>query len=360
MDRKNNFDFMRLVAATLVVYSHSFPLLGYYGQEPFARAAGHFTGGALGVAIFFVMSGYLVTASQQNSASVFQFLWKRALRIFPALAVVVLLSILVLGPLLTTVPLAEYFRHPFTREYLWNIALWIHFPLPGVFADLPHKGSINGSLWTLPIEASMYVAVALLGLAGLLQRKWIPFVLLALVAAHVFLALNPSLQKTALWRIGPLKDCIKFGIYFFAGSAFYLFDRFVPWRAWIAALLLAAWIASFHTPAGIYFMFLAVPYCTLYIARGNVQPLANFGRYGDFSYGLYIYAFPVQQTLVYLIGKDNLSPMQLFLAAQAIALACAFLSWHLIEKPALQLKSRLPLPRADAPPEGAHKTTARD
>jgi peptidoglycan/LPS O-acetylase OafA/YrhL len=346
MDRKNNFDFMRVVAATLVVYSHSFPLLGYPGQEPFSRWSGYFSGGALGVAIFFVMSGYLVTVSQQNSANVFEFLSKRALRIFPALVVVVLLSLLVLGPLLTTLPLSEYFRHQATREYLWNIALWVHFPLPGVFAELPHRGSVNGSLWTLPIEASMYVGVAALGLAGLLKRQWIPFVLAALVALYVYLPFDPALQKAQLWKIGPLQNCVEFGIYFFAGSALCLFDRSVPWRAWIAALLLAAWIASFRTPIGIYCMYAAIPYCTLYVARSNFRPLANFGKYGDFSYGLYIYAFPIQQTLVYLLGRQHLTPMRLFLAAQAIALACAFLSWHLIEKPALRMKRRLPSPRA--------------
>jgi peptidoglycan/LPS O-acetylase OafA/YrhL len=345
MDRKNNFDFMRLVAATLVVYSHSFPLLGYYGQEPFARWSGYFTGGALGVAIFFAMSGYLVTASQQNSANVLEFLSKRALRIFPGLAVVVLLCAFVLGPLLTTMPLSEYLRHGATRDYLWNIALWVHYPLPGMFANLPHAGSINGSLWTLPIEAAMYAAVALLGVAGLLKRQWIPFVLVALVALYAYLSFDKSLQNLPVWRIGPLKECTKFGIYFFAGSALYLFDRIVPWRAWIAALLLIAWIATFKTPAGIYCMFVAVPYCTLYIARANVQPLANFGRYGDFSYGLYIYAFPIQQTLVYLLGKQNISPVQLFFAAQVLALGCAFLSWHFVEKPALQLKHRLPFAR---------------
>jgi peptidoglycan/LPS O-acetylase OafA/YrhL len=353
MERKNNFDFMRLVAATLVVYSHSYPLLGYPGQEPFGRWSGYFSGGALGVAIFFAMSGYLVTASQQNSSNVFQFLSKRALRIFPALAVVVLLCIFVLGALLTTLPLPEYFRHQATREYLWNIALWVHFPLPGVFANLPHAGSVNGSLWTLPIEATMYVAVALLGLAGLLKRTWIPFVLLALVALHVCLALYPSLLPTQLWKVGLLKDVAKFGIYFFAGSALYLFDRFVPWRAWIVALLLVAWVASFRTPVGIYFMFVAVPYCTLYVARANFRPLADFGRYGDFSYGLYIYAFPVQQSLVYLLGREHLTPVKLFFAAQAIALAFAFLSWHMIEKPALQLKRRLPASRSTGTPATA-------
>jgi peptidoglycan/LPS O-acetylase OafA/YrhL len=180
----------------------------------------------------------------------------------------------------------------------------------------------------------------------MLKRNWMPFVLVVLVAAYAYIGSEQSLQRIPLWQIGPLKECVRFGIYFFAGSTLCLFDQVIPWRAPIAAILLAAWIASFKTPYGIYCMFVAVPYCTLYIARANFSPLANFGRYGDFSYGLYIYAFPVQQTLVYLIGQQNLSPTTLFFAAQPIALGFAFLSWHLVEKPALQLKRRLPAARA--------------
>lgn len=344
MNRRNNFDFMRFVAATLVVFSHSFPLIGKFDQEPFMRWSGHFGGGALGVAIFFVMSGYLVTASRQNSANALQFLLKRALRIFPALAVVVLLSVFVLGPLLTTLPLGTYLLHPGTRGYLWNIALWLHFTLPGVFSGLPYSGPVNGSLWTLPIEASMYVAVAILGAIGLLRRQWLSIGLVALVALYAYVLSDQEMQK-----IGLLKEFIKFGIYFFIGATLYVFDRMIPWRAWIAALLLIGWIASFHTPYGAYCMFVAVSYCTLYIARSSWPPLANFGRYGDFSYGIYIYSFPVQQTLVQLFGPTNLSPLQLFFMAQAIALTCAAISWHLIEKPALRLKRRLPAPATGAP-----------
>ena len=356
MNRKNNFDFMRFVAATLVVYSHSFPLQGNYGKEIFARWSGsQFSGGELGVAIFFAMSGYLVTASQRNSANVLQFLSKRALRILPALAVVVLLTVFVLGPLLTTLSPSAYFRHPSTREYLWNSVLWVHFTLPGVFADVPYPDSVNGSLWTLPIEASMYLAVAALGFAGLLKRSWLPAGLVALVAMFAYIQSHGSLQQVNLWKIGQLKECIKFGIYFFAGATLYLFDRNIPWRAWIAIALLIGWIAAVGTPLGVYFMFAALPYCTLYIARASFAPIADFGRYGDFSYGIYIYAFPIQQTLVQLVGAAHISPLQLFFAALALSLACAFLSWHLVEKPALQLKRKLP-----AGAVGITRAAARD
>lgn len=355
MNRKNNFDFMRVVAATLVVYSHSYALLGIPHKELIYSWKIYYGGGALGVAIFFVMSGYLIAISQQNSTSVLQFLSKRALRIFPALAVVVLLTAFVLGPLVTTLELPDYLRHRATREYLWNIALWVHFPLPGVFAGLPYPNAVNSSLWTLPVEVVMYVGVALLGLAGLLKRRWIPLVLIALVALYAYLPFDPSLQKMQLENLGQLDNFLRLAIYFFTGSALSLFDRLVPWRAWIAALLLIVGVAAFRTPVGIYCMFVAIPYCTLYIARSNFRPLANFGRYGDFSYGLYIYAFPIQQTLVYLAGRENLSPLTLFLAAQTIALGCAFLSWHLVEKPALRLKQRLPSQRATSAPMAARE-----
>lgn len=338
---------MRFCAAALVVYSHSFALLAAYGREPFVRWSGHFSGGQLGVAIFFVMSGYLVTASRENSPDTLQFLWKRALRIFPALAVVVLLTVFVLGPALTTLPVDAYFRHQQTREYLWNMLLWVHFPLPGLFAGLPHPGSVNGSLWTLPIEAAMYAGVALLGMLGLLKRSWMPGLVVLLVCAFAYVDMHPELHQLPISRIGPVRETLRFALFFFCGATLYLFERRIPWHAGIAALLIAAWIVAVetHSPLRVYCMFAAVSYGTLYVARRASPLLANFGRYGDFSYGIYIYSFPIQQTLVQLSGAA-IAPLSLFALSLPLALACAFGSWHLIEKPALGLKQRLG-PRPD-------------
>ncbi len=298
------------------------------------------TGGELGVAIFFAISGYLVTASLLASQGLVVFFSKRILRIFPGLIVVVLLTAFALGPVMTTLTPMEYFHHQATRDYLFNILLWIHFPLPGVFVNLPEAGGVNGSLWTLPIEASMYVLLALLAVFGTMQQKIRTFSVILFFIGFAHLASGPSHKALYVWRIGPAIECMKFGVYFFSGVMLYELRNLIPWRTDIALALLALWILTFKTRYGICSMFVAIPYTTIFLGRSSNQIISNFGKYGDFSYGIYIYAFPIQQSLIEIFGK-NLSPYLFFFYSLGITTCFAFLSWHLVERPALRLKEWL-------------------
>jgi peptidoglycan/LPS O-acetylase OafA/YrhL len=344
MIHKNCFDALRFFAATLVLFSHCFPLLGIRGREPLAQWSGYTTGGELGVVMFFAISGYLVTASLLASDGLLNFFAKRALRIFPALIVVVLLTIFVLGPLMTTLPLRDYFHHQWAREYLFNILLWVHFPLPGVFENLPLAESVNGSLWTLPIEVGMYVLLAVLGTVTVIRRHLNVFVPILFFAGYAQLVSDPALKTIFFWKIETVIACAKFGVYFFSGALLYQIRNSIPWRGGIALALLVLWFFTFKTKFGICSMFLAVPYCTIYLGRSMNDFFSNFGKYGDFSYGIYIYAFPTQQTLVEILGKD-INPYLFFLIAFSITICFAFLSWHLIESPALRFKERFALAR---------------
>jgi hypothetical protein len=139
--RTNNFDLLRLLAAWFVLFSHCYPLTGQPVLDPFARHTGIDTLGGIGVSIFFVLSGYLVTNSLERSSSVYSFARKRAFRIFPALAVLTVYCAFWLGPIITTLPLETYLKHPQTVAYLWNISAWkIQYALPGVFATNPLPG----------------------------------------------------------------------------------------------------------------------------------------------------------------------------------------------------------------------------
>ena len=157
MSKNNNFDLLRLFGAALVVYGHSYPLTGAAAPGFAANPVG-----TIGVKIFFVVSGYLVAQSWVRDSHLVRFAVRRGLRIFPALTVVVLVSVFFLGPVFTSLPLDEYFPHPLTSAYLRNIVLYISYALPGVFEHNTYPAAVNGSLWSLPAEFAMYLLTPLI------------------------------------------------------------------------------------------------------------------------------------------------------------------------------------------------------
>lgn len=342
----NNFDLIRFAAAALVLFSHAYPLSGI-GPEPILALTGYESGGAIGVATFFVISGYLVAASYLRASDLRQYARNRALRIFPGLIVVVLLAIFGLGPIVTTLPAAEYFSDLTTWRYLGNVVMAINHNLPGVFLDNPFPKAVNGSLWTLPYEMTMYVGIGALGVLGLLGRR----LAVAVVAtASLAIAIAVHYGWLVLPRLLGLADpnqFFKLGYFFFAGSLLYLLGDGLGYRWPIAAALTALWVATFGTPVGWVVYLLAWPYLVIYLAQIPSQWAQRFGRYGDFSYGLYIYAFPIQQLLVWSRPWDD---VHLYAAAAFCAtLPFAVASWHLVEAPALQLKRRKIRPAVPAP-----------
>src|SRR4051794_30245974 len=167
------FNLLRLSAAMAVLFSHSFELAPSAGwPEPLRHfSGGQTTIGGTAVYIFFIISGFLVTASYQKSQDVLDFVLKRALRVLPALAIVIVLTAFVLGPIMTTLPLTDYFSAEKFRSYLLNALTFGEDSLAGVFEDLPAKASVNGSLWTLRYELICYALVVLTGASGLLSRR---------------------------------------------------------------------------------------------------------------------------------------------------------------------------------------------
>lgn len=163
---RNNFNALRLVAAWMVIYGHAWAITGTAGQDVITWLTQFKFAGAVAVDLFFVISGFLIAASLQRN-SVRNYLQARALRILPALVTCVALSVFVLGPLLTTA--RDYWHSPQTWRYLLlNASLWsTTHTLPGVFEHLPYT-AVNGSLWTLPGEARLYLALLVASLCGVL------------------------------------------------------------------------------------------------------------------------------------------------------------------------------------------------
>ena len=327
----NNLTALRWLAAGLVLYGHSFVFLGQ--PEPIFMQ--WVPMGPLGVYIFFAISGYLVSQSWSHDPHVFRFLQRRALRIFPGLVVCTLLSVLVLGPLLTTLDLPTYFANEHTLGYFSNIALYITYHLPGVFANNRLPNAVNGSLWSLPIEFFMYLLIACLGIFRI--NKWG----MALVAAF-FMAANSlwALQTTeqVVFYRSDLRQVAFCGVYFFVGAALYKFNLQKWFSVSNVLLALVVWLAfSFNRDYFNAASWLVLPFLVMAFGLSKHTLLSRLTP-TDYSYGIYIYAFPVQQAVVSVWPNMPLAQYLGWVTVGTLALAAA--SWHWVEKPALAFKPR--------------------
>ena len=329
--RDNNFDFLRFVAATLVLLGHCFWLSGRLPEEPLRPLTGGTDMADLAVDAFFVISGFLITASYLHGSGNVSFVLKRALRIFPGLAFAVFFAMLVIGPLTTPLPLSEYFSDSKTAAFLTNTFLMTRYELPGVFANNPFPEVVNGSFWTLPLEGAMYCSVLLLGALKLLKRQMVILGLGVLMLGHFFVLPVLGVESVTILKL------FRLGMFFYGGAALYLFQDQVRWDGRIAVLLLAASVLALGSSAWFVIHMLTLPYLIIYLAYARIPKVAHFGKHGDFSYGMYIFGFPVQQLIIHWFGADiNLAVFAL--SSMAVTLCFAVLSWRLVEAPALRLK----------------------
>jgi len=342
--RANNFDVLRLVAATLVLVSHCFPLTGE--TEPFGELSG-WTMGEVGVVMFFAMSGFLIAKSWSDQPQLVPFAVKRALRLLPALVVAVLVTALVIGPVLTTLRPADYYTDPGTWLYIArNCMLYtVSGRLPGVYEDNVYPDAVNGSLWTLPVEASAYVMAAALGMLGLLRRSG-PLLALAVVLVVAASDLSPLADGAgATTAGGNLRIVLELIATFALGSLLYSTRAWLPLSWPLLGLLVALWAVSFDSAWDGVTGIVAVSYAVLVLAFRTPDAWRRVTAPGDVSYGIYVYAFLVQQAVADLWGP-SLTPAGMFLLAFPITYGCALLSWQVIERPALGLKRLVARPRA--------------
>jgi peptidoglycan/LPS O-acetylase OafA/YrhL len=341
MKHDNAFDVLRLFAALLVIFGHAFRLTGEAGVT-FAGTGVATTG----VKIFFVISGYLVAQSLLRDGDPRRFLQRRLLRIVPGLAAVVVLTAFVLGPALSTLSVPAYFAAPGTWAYLANLAFHPADALPGMFAANIAPDEVNGSLWSLAPEMSMYLLLpALAAVSFALTRAYRMFALAAGLVTVVGMLVVSS-DELRGWLVYGTRVWAWFSVapFFLFGACYALlkWDRYLN-RA-VALVSLALLLAMPAVPIVTELMLIAaLPYVVLAF---GVAP-APFGgaltRRGDFSYGLYLYAFPIQQALVATIGTAG-GALGNFALATLLAGSCAALSWYLIERPALRWKPA-PAPR---------------
>ena len=362
--RRNNFDAIRLAMALLVVWSHSFALwLGSERTEPVSLLmAGTYNSGNLAVLAFFTISGFLITLSWTNSKGWFQYLRRRFARIYPGYLVAVTLCSLVVVPAfssrafgaLTTDEVVGLASNVLLRNYIIGSEAFGH-------------GPVNGSLWSIPYEFWCYFGVMALGLAGLL--RWRPIYLLIAVAV---MAGRFQIDMSG-WRpgggfLGPIFGEPYWWLNvlppFLLGGAIYLYRNIVPRSGLLLLVLIGATLGAAHLPVAdplrtaVTHLFLPpmLTYLIFYAAFSPVPRLHGAARYGDFSYGTYLYAFPIQQMLVVLL-KDRVGFTTFVLLSLATSLLAGIASWHLVERWFLPRRragtTRLPTPDGALAPEAA-------
>ncbi len=344
--RDNNFNLLRLALAITVLFGHAFEM-ACDGRtcEPFARFTHtNLSLGEVAVEGFFLISGYLILASWMHAPRLGIYLRKRLLRIVPGYAVAAILSTVVVG--LAVTHSFQYFRHLTLRYYA--SLLMLDSPLAGSVFPGKAWDYVNGSLWTIKYEFRCYLLVAVLGMAGLLRRRawW-----MLLTLATCIVGFSPALQQHLLYHHWLLVLGNPIAIYrllppFMLGGCFYLLRKQIPRSGKLAlasALVLSPllFLNATVVPA----LATLGAYLLLYFAYSHIRALDSFKHAPDLSYGIYLYGWPVEALWTWFL---HMPPLLTFVASLALCVPLAWLSWHLVERPALLLKPKSSVPVPDA------------
>ena len=368
------FDFLRIALALLILFTHSGDIVtgeyDEYSVGPWLVPVRSL------VPMFFVLSGFLVTGSAQR-LRLKDFILNRAMRIIPALAVDVIVAACIIGPIFTNLTLSEYLHNGQFWSYFSNIIGIINYTLPGVFVNNINPNTVNGSLWTVPFEIGCYVIMSVVMLMGLLAHRYIfvvfTFVLCLTVNGFVFL-LNRDAQielinaKSHVTHFLMTALANKAGsylyLYFLAGCLSNLFKEMIPVRFDI--FLISICIIVLTSIAGFYYpgltltkMIMIAPfltYLTIYIGMIDIPKLPIFGR-GDYSYGIYLYGFPLQQALVASF-PGYFTVTTHYICSVLVTTSVAMVSWHFIEKPVLKFRNKFSFMKAVKNDDGQHITSS--
>ena len=334
----NNFNLIRVLAAVAVALSHSYlTVTGEPSMRPLITQTG-FSLGYHAVNTFFVISGFLVARSWMRRSSIISFATARGLRIYPGIVISTLFVTFIVGTAMTTLPATAYLTSPETYRYLFLTASLAgpSDTLPGLFSGTPDPATVNGSLWTLRYEVICYVVLAAAGFLGILARPRL-FAALAVTlgAGLVFMSLLPIAHDNKM----VLGHFVRFGLCFGLGVVAYQYRSYIPihWIGVVALVIVTS--LAFDQAVYPFLLYVTTAYTTFWLAYVPSGRIRLFNKSGDYSYGIYIYAYPVQQTLISL--EPNLTPIQMFFATIAGSLPLAMASWHLVEHPSLRWKRPL-------------------
>ncbi len=352
----HGFDFLRVALAIAVVVWHAPELALGTSWVP---GGGVIWLGAYSVLImFFGLSGFLITGSALR-LSLRNFLINRGLRIFPALAVEIVLSALILGPIFTSLSLYQYFTSIAFFRYFTNIIGIINFCLPGVF----NGEWVNGSLWTVPFEMGCYFLISVMIYNKLLHKPWtiilISIIILLIEASLVFYGFSRHNNQSIVLRDhiinapNTIVDYIFHGrgsrliVSFSVGVAFYLYRYKIYYSpilffGAIIFIIISEYTNDWHdedSPMANIFLVIPVVYITIYVGLLNIPRLPFFYR-GDYSYGIYLYGWPVSQAMKFSLPEYGKNPVLLLAMSLLPIILFAAISWHFVERPILQFRRK--------------------
>lgn len=338
ISRENNFDFLRLLFASLVIVSHSFPLTGVRQLEPLRVISnGQLDLGGFAVKCFFILSGFLIFQSLERSSSLLNYLWKRILRLFPGLFVMLLFVLLVVPFVYTgETPLLEnksYLTYLPRQMMLYNL----QDSIDGVFVGMPYY-TVNGSLWTICYEFTMYLMI---GLFFFVKKNWrLPLlVVLFILFYSIPTFYHPEFLKNYFSKIHlHSPNVYVLGSYFTAGAILSYFAQKIKnnWGGYF--LLMSAVTLCLAVYFGFYDIVAPVllPVLVILVGTSATPYISKLGKYlGDISYGVYIYGWFVQQMLIHIFGFNA---YELIIPSLLVSGLLGWLSWHWVEKRALKLK----------------------
>ena len=313
----NFFDLLRVVAAAAVVVGHTWPLLGTGGVPTYAGISIHH----LGVYVFFTISGYLLARSWSRAPQPLPFLTRRVFRIFPALVVTVVLTTFVIGPVVTALSAKDYWGNPQAWGYLQGVILMPTYELPGVFHSNP-SSAVNGSLWSLGPEFCCYLALVAL---GLLTHR-------VSAVMRVATAVGLAVAIFAVPITGTLRTTLIAVVFFAIGSLMAELPAKFRIPAWMIPILVVVPL-FFESAIGVIATWLLLPIAIVTLGGKRSRFATWFHRGGDPSYGMYLWAFLVQQIIT---GQFGVLPLwSNIVVVLALSAALGYLSWHLLEKHAI-------------------------
>ncbi|RVT99778.1 acyltransferase [Mucilaginibacter limnophilus] len=322
----NNYGLIRLITASMVIVNHSTVLFPNNFQM--------IETGYLRLWVFFFLSGLFITSSFDHSKTRLSFIIMRVCRLWPALIVCTLFTVFLIGPIVTKVSLYRYFTDIITWKYMISNSLIFNlkYYLPGVFTENHVPGIVNNSLWTIPMELKCYSIVFILGCLGVFKNKWLMIVSYILVALYLF---STTLN---FWEVNP--NSIILYMLFLMGSVSYFFKKYIYLDYKVAIILLIISIIVYKNLALRYvipFAQIAIIYNVLTLGASNF--LKNINLPGDYSYGIYIYGFLVQQTIACYLPA--ITPFKSLLITMPVVIVLGALSWHFIENPVLKFGKKL-------------------
>ncbi|HYA20658.1 MAG TPA: acyltransferase, partial [Burkholderiales bacterium] len=331
MKRQNNFDLIRFLMSWIVVLNHALVLSQSFNPAFFA----HLSWVSYVVQVFFVVSGYLVFGSYETSRSLPQYYAKRVRRIYPAYVFAIVFWAVV-GVLLSTLPPVEYFLSRQLYSYLGFNLVFLNFispTLPGVFSSNPWV-EVNGALWTLKVEVLFYALVPVF--VWLFRQFGLVRILVLFYVLSVLYMVGVRELAATTGQLAYLRLQFQFPgqlTYFLAGGLLYY--REAALRRWLLpGALLAIPILAFPIPVlDAIIGPMALAFLTVWFAT-QFRYLGNFGRYGDFSFGVYTFHFPTLQWMI-SEGWFATNPVGALIGACALVMVSAFFSWHVVEKPFL-------------------------